>query len=210
MGLLLSSLRYKRPAPPLSETFSTITHRYLPGGRGRKGENPSHSPQLALRRSAHTGEAVNKTLHNKKRKIETIESRFIICLPLQRPQIQPARFGDPTGDQIAGRIPAHQATGRRPPCHSDSLVERLQPGIFEARHYPDLRVRRFIIEAWPCPRLDFVSAFHPPLRKISHGGCGCKSTCPIITSVFFFSFSANSLHKRGVYYLHIHYCTTLT
>ena len=65
MDLLLLSMRYKRPAPPLSEAFYTFYTLIYSWRLWKKG-NPIALATIALRRPAPTGEAVNKTLHNEK------------------------------------------------------------------------------------------------------------------------------------------------
>jgi hypothetical protein len=64
------SLRYKRPAPPASEAFNPFAHRFILGGRGRRRKYITLAT-LALRRPAHTGEAVIKTLHIEKAELRS-------------------------------------------------------------------------------------------------------------------------------------------
>jgi hypothetical protein len=130
--LLLLSLRYKRPAPPLSEAFYTFYPLIYSWRLWKKGESNTLAT-IALRRPAPTGEAVNKTLHIEKAELRSSSrSSSFAChyrghkpnqlvLVIQRVTKSPG-------------IPVNQAIGRRPPCYHDLLAESLRPGILEARH----------------------------------------------------------------------------
>jgi hypothetical protein len=125
----------------------------------------------------HTGEAVNNTPKSNWSHRVAIH----LLLATTKAPTQPARFGDPTGDRIAGQIPAHQPTGRRPSLFSHLLVDRQRPGfsrsvITQAQGIaPQLRLGS-------CPRLDAFLL----LLRISHFVQSSRRALYFASSLFSF------------------------